>query len=138
METVAQSATWSDVTAPITNASGATVTNGLTGTPTVTLTTLRDSAAVDRRTGASLSYDGDGGYRVTKPIPADGALGAWWGVVTYNDGAGFVRTYAFGFAVRTAAQFDPVAALTNVGLLSLIPLPLTNTNGAVIWQREVP
>lgn len=155
MDTVAQGATYSDVVI-IKDVSGVLVTNGLAGTPSVTLTTLRDALGVDRRTGASLSYDGDGGYRLSKPIPSDGALGSWWGVVTYNDNAGFFRTFPFAFTVVTAAQANPVAAITslavggaagtwgaalaNVGpaTLSIAQLPLVNTNGAIVWVREVP
>lgn len=134
MDTVAQGSTWSDVTTPILSVSGSIVTNGLSGTPTVTLTTLRDSADADRRTGATLTYAGDGAYRITKPIPSDGALGSWFGVITYDDGAGFVRTYPFGFTVVTPAQADPAGALS--GAVVVTGSPVAATGESTIYRGD--
>lgn len=113
---VAQGGVYSDTTAPIRTLAGAIVIDGI-GAGTVTLVALRDTDDVDRSSGASLTYAGDGCYRVTKAIPTDGALGMWRVIVRYAEGALPARDFSDTFQVETAAQADPLAA---VGLTSAL------------------
>jgi hypothetical protein len=109
MDVVAQGAVWSGLSDPILDAAGAPITGGA-GSMTVT---LFDAANASQATGISVLHVSAGRYRLTKTLPGNAALGAWGGLLTYNDGTNPVRTQAIDFEVVTAAQADPATALQS-------------------------
>lgn len=113
MPDVAQGAVWSDLSDPITDASGAAITAGAAAITA----TLYDSANVNQGTGIAVAHVTGGRYRLTKTLAANAALGTWGGVLTYNDGVNPVQTQSIDFAVVTAAQADPAGSINTQGLV---------------------
>jgi hypothetical protein len=107
MDEVAQGAVWSDLSHPIRDAAGTPLTAGA-GSIVVT---LFDAANVSQASGVTATHVSGGRYRLSKTLAADAAVGAWGGLLTYNDGANPVRTQSIDFEVITAARADPAAAI---------------------------
>lgn len=96
-----QGTTWSDLTAPILDATGAPVT-----APTGIAVVLYDALDADASAGVTWSHCGNGVWRVKKPLAANAPLGAWGGVLTYTAGT-LVRRQRIAFSVVTPAQAGP-------------------------------
>jgi hypothetical protein len=121
METVAQGATYSDLTAPILDASGAPVTDGA-GDITVVLLDANDD---DQSSGITIAHSSGGRYRITKTLSGSAVTGAWGGTVVYDDEAGLVRRQTIDFTVVTAAQADPAGALSGATIETGSPVAVT-------------
>lgn len=121
METVAQGATYSDLTAPILDASGTAITDGANDI-TVTLLDANDD---DQSTGITIAHSSGGRYRITKTLSGSAVTGAWGGTVVYDDGVNPVRTQTIDFTVITSAQADPAGALSGATLTYSGPVSQT-------------